>query len=252
MTVRLGLGLIGIGRPWPSDSDIVPDENDVFELLDCAVERGVGIFDTAPAYGLSEERLGAFLQSSRPETRAKIKVFTKVGEQWSQEAGSVVDHSLGALQLSIEKSVRLLGQIDLLQVHKATAELLMNDVFLADLLSIARSYGITELGVSARDERTCEVAVDSGVFSHVQVPFNLTYRELERWILQNRTRVRVIVNRPFSSGGLRGAQTEEEAASFVTSALQDGIVLVGTRQRGHLNQNIELFSRASAEEVQRD
>ncbi len=60
--IKLGLGLIGIGRQWGHAGVEVPEEARVFEFLKGAYELNVDFFDTAASYGSSEERLGFFCE----------------------------------------------------------------------------------------------------------------------------------------------------------------------------------------------
>ena len=64
--VQLGLGLIGIGKPWGHAPAPVPSEPEAIALLESAFAVGIRYFDTAPSYGdgVSEQRLGRFLKSS--------------------------------------------------------------------------------------------------------------------------------------------------------------------------------------------
>ncbi len=55
--LQLGLGLIGIGRPW-GNKQTIPAEDASIALIHGAIEQGITFFDTAPAYGESEEILG--------------------------------------------------------------------------------------------------------------------------------------------------------------------------------------------------
>ena len=64
--VELGLGLVSLGRQWGVRDVDPPNEADAAALLECAVALGIRVFDTAPAYGSSEERLGRFLTSLLP------------------------------------------------------------------------------------------------------------------------------------------------------------------------------------------
>jgi Aldo/keto reductase family len=52
--LTLGLGLIGIGKPWGHAATDVPDETKVRELLETAFTLGIRYLDTAPSYGMSE------------------------------------------------------------------------------------------------------------------------------------------------------------------------------------------------------
>lgn len=90
MSSRLGLGLIGIGRPWPTDDAPVASQRQADEILQAACDLGLALVDTAPAYGSSEAKLGAYLGD--PDSRAaSFQVATKCCEFWTAERGSWTD-----------------------------------------------------------------------------------------------------------------------------------------------------------------
>jgi aryl-alcohol dehydrogenase-like predicted oxidoreductase len=64
----VGLGTVKFGRnegvKYPTSFDI-PDMDELSNLLALAKEIGINTLDTAPAYGLSEERLGELLKGQR-------------------------------------------------------------------------------------------------------------------------------------------------------------------------------------------
>src|SRR4051795_3013288 len=92
--VELALGTIGIGKPWGFANSVVPPESQALELLERAFTLGIRYFDTAPSYGISEERLGRFLCGLSAEERGSVRVATKFGEHWDAAAGEpFVDHS---------------------------------------------------------------------------------------------------------------------------------------------------------------
>src|SRR5690606_24883839 len=66
----LGLGTVKIGRnqgvKYPSGFEL-PTDQQVRGLLAQARDLGINLLDTAPAYGLSEQRLGPLLQGQRQE-----------------------------------------------------------------------------------------------------------------------------------------------------------------------------------------
>lgn len=66
----LGLGTVALGRAeglkYPRPVRIPTDE-DALELLSRARAVGVNLIDTAPAYGLAEERLGSLLPGRRED-----------------------------------------------------------------------------------------------------------------------------------------------------------------------------------------
>ena len=69
-SIELGCGLIAIGRPWGTTAE-VPSEAEAIDFLQFAYDSGIRFFDTAPSYGLSEERLGHFLDLLTPQQRAE-------------------------------------------------------------------------------------------------------------------------------------------------------------------------------------
>jgi len=69
--IEFGCGLIRIGRVWGVDSKEVPTEKEAIEFLEFAFSQGVRFFDTAPAYGLSESRLGKFFKQLTEDERKK-------------------------------------------------------------------------------------------------------------------------------------------------------------------------------------
>jgi len=85
---RTGLTVSSLGLGCgPLGDSAVPVE-DVERLLTCALELGVDLFDTAPSYGESEERLGRFFAAQR----ADVLLVTKGGygvpgaADWSAES----------------------------------------------------------------------------------------------------------------------------------------------------------------------
>src|SRR5690606_12761778 len=129
-------------------------------------------FDTAPSYGLSEERLGHFLDLLTPQQRAEVTVATKFGEHWDKAQGvPYSDHSLDVLKQSLDSSMRLLGHVAILQLHKTTPELL-DDSDVHKALDYAVELGIPKLGVSVSDPLTAKAAIANSKFSVLQLPYN--------------------------------------------------------------------------------
>ena len=238
--VELGLGLIGIGRPWPREHHCVPPYEQVDRLFEAAADLGIRFFDTAAAYGRSEERLGAALRGPLRSRRDELIIATKCGEDWV-DGVSTTDHSPAAMERSVARSVGYLGRIDLLQVHKADPEVLGDQRVLDTLVTLAARYGIPALGVSARDVATCRAALESGLFSSVQCPLNIEDQGLADWIKANRERVTVVVNRPLGSGRLLPDATPDVLYGYVAEHLGRGFVLTGTTNAAHLAQSADII-----------
>lgn len=245
---QFGLGLLEIGREWGYRPSAVPDEQAALEFLRGAFELGVRVFDTAPSYAHSEERLGLFLKELTPSQRASVTVATKFGETWDSSRGEpVTAHDYDSLMASLENSFRLLGQIEVLQVHKSTPAVLRSgEVRCA--LDDARGMGVRVLGASLKDLESAVIACTEHPFTQMQFPFNAENRTMLPAMEEARTSGRqVYVNRPFSEGRLLheggGVQACIEA---VVREEFDGALLFGTRSLAHLRENLTAFETACA------
>jgi aryl-alcohol dehydrogenase-like predicted oxidoreductase len=249
--LALGLGLIGIGKPWGHTGDTVPPETQVQQLLESAFTLGVRYLDTAPSYGVSEQRLSGFLASLEPAQRASLTIATKFGEHWdSRRQQPFVDHRYDALARSLDESLERLGHIDLLQLHKTTPEVLRSrDVERA--LDYARSLGIPNFGASVSDLESADLALSTQSFSVLQFPLNpasLQFRDIAR--RASASGLLAVSNRPFGMGSLLYAElplTQDAAFDFLKSQPFDGIVLTGTKSIEHLRQNWEVFHSVGSE-----
>ncbi|MEV0802785.1 aldo/keto reductase [Kribbella sp. NPDC050281] len=88
---RFGLGGSRLGEPPGPDGDAA-----AVATVDAAYQAGIRFFDTSPAYGESERRLGTALQQ-RP--RSEFLVSTKVA---GEEAGGSVRASVKRLGLAVD------------------------------------------------------------------------------------------------------------------------------------------------------
>ncbi len=98
-------------------------------------------------YVRSEAILGRALSSGYIE-RDKATIATKMGEHWdATERVAHADHRFDRLLQSLDRSMELLGHIDLLQFHKAnTTNIASADVLKA--LDRAAQMGIRTFGAS--------------------------------------------------------------------------------------------------------
>ena len=102
----IGLGTTKLGRTqalkYPEPFEL-PSDDQIRELLATAREFGVNLIDTAPAYGTSEERLGALLPN-----RSDWVIVTKAGEEFV-DGPSHFDFSPAAITRSVERSLQRLA-----------------------------------------------------------------------------------------------------------------------------------------------
>lgn len=245
--VRLGAGLTRLGRPWGVRRAPVPSEAEAREFLTTAMALGVDVFDTAPSYGTSEERLGAFLATLGTEARSRVFVATKFGEQWDAASGAIVDHSYDALARSLETSLRRLGTVDLIQLHRTTPEALRSpDVRRA--LALARASGVAAIGASVSRVDDGRLALELLDAEWLQFPYHAgnAYME-EAFALAQAHGARVLVNRPFGMGALVEESPDDGAESafrFILAQQFSGVILSGTASPIHLRENVAAFARA--------
>ena len=124
---RLGLGTVKLGRnqrvKYPEAFEL-PSDAAARQLLHCARDYGINLLDTAPAYGMSEERLGYLLRGERKDW----VICTKAGEEFSRDYGDGLSETKGAsnfdfepaaLRKSVERSLRRLrtDYLDIVLIH---------------------------------------------------------------------------------------------------------------------------------------
>ncbi len=236
--LSLGLGTIGIGRPW-GNKVTIPDESHSLGLIHFAVENGISFFDTAPAYGESERILGKALKELSAQDRSKITVATKFGEYWNASDNSgFAAHDFETVIKGIDTSLDLLGGIDLLQLHKPSSAVLQSEDF-SKIIAYARSCKIEKIGISFSDVATAEFALKNNEFDSFQFPFNADnadYAGILNELQTNKKETLAIINRPFSTG-----KKIEEGFAFAKKHVTQGIVLTGTTSSEHLKHNIRDF-----------
>lgn len=241
--IKIGCGLISIGRKWASHKFPLNDKKSSLFLKN-AFNLGITLFDTAPSYGDSEKKLGKFVSTLSIEDRKKIKVATKFGEHWDNlKNEAYVDHSYNACKESIDNSIKLLKKIDILQLHKTTLETLNSKDFFKTI-TYAQKKEIKEFGVSIKDFESAKKACSLTFIKWIQLPYNLQWRDQEKTIdyLINKNK-KIIINRPFNSGKIFEKNNKpKEALDFIFKKQFQGYILTGTRNIKHLEQNIRLFN----------
>lgn len=114
---RLGLGTVKFGRntgvKYPTEFAL-PEMKTLRELMAVCKDAGINLLDTAPAYGLSEARLGELLQGERQDW----VIVGKAGEYF-EDGQSHFDFTEAGIITSVENSLRKLktDYLDVLLIH---------------------------------------------------------------------------------------------------------------------------------------
>lgn len=196
-TVQFGLdyGIQGNGQPF---------EEEVFKMLDFAIDNGIEILDTASAYGDSERILGSYI-GIYPEKAKKLRIISKLKpdvfsvnnkDEWKKIA----------LQ-NAQESMERLG------IEKFTAYLFHNASYIFDkdavtALEALKIQGLTErIGVSVYTPEEAMKALEYPSITVIQIPYNLFDRRLD-------------------SCGFFEKAKEQEVIVFARSSLLQGLVIM--------------------------
>ena len=158
-------------------------EADSIATIRSAVERGVTLIDTAPAYGFghSEEIVGKALAEGG--LRSQVQIATKVGLDFS--TGAIYrDSRAASIRTEIEASLRRLRTdvIDLYQVHWPDVETPIEETA-RTLEALRREGKIRAIGVSNYSPAQMTAFRAVGELDAVQSPYNLFEREIEADVL---------------------------------------------------------------------
>lgn len=241
----IGLGTVKFGRnqgvKYPEDFEL-PDDKTLSHLLSVAHECGINLVDTAPAYGLSEERLGNLLAGQRD----KWILGTKVGEQFI--AGkSHWDFSGEATRRSVENSLRLLrtDYLDLVLVHCSDDDLAViehSDV-LETLTQLKLRGDIRAIGVSSKSVEAGLKAVELTDVVMLAYHQDDTSQRPVMDAAQSGSKG-VLVKKALESGH---ARDPGQALRFALKHAAVSSVIVGTINAAHLRANVAAITGAGGE-----
>jgi len=156
-------------------------EEEAVAAIRRALDLGVILFDTAPAYGhgRAEEILGKALGPRRKD----VIVVTKSGIGWTEDGRGVFDGSRRAIMEGLEGSLKRLGTdyIDLLVVHRPDVNAPLPEIA-EGLQEAHRSGKALYVGVSNFTAAQLKQCLPSGPFVANQVGYNLFDRRIEETI----------------------------------------------------------------------
>ena len=176
---RVGLGTWAIGG-WMWGGT---DEREAIDTIHAAIDRGITLIDTAPAYGFgrSEEIVGKALAVR--DLRDRAIIATKVGLEWRD--GNVVRNATRQRILrEIDDSLRRLRTdfIDIYQVHWPDPLVPIEETAAA-MRSLYEQGKIRAIGVSNFSVAQMEAFRRVAPLHVLQSPYNLFEREIESEVL---------------------------------------------------------------------
>ncbi|ATB42627.1 aldo/keto reductase [Cystobacter fuscus] len=190
----LGYGAGPVGSPELS-------EEAAHALLNGVLDAGINLIDTAPSYGLSEERIGRALQGRRHE----FILSTKCG----YGVPGVEDWTGPCITQGIEQALHRLRTdfIDVVHFHSCPVEVLERPG-VVDALQAAVQRGQVRVAAYSGDNEALAWALRSGAFGSVQLSLNLfDQRALDTALPLARERgIGVIAKRPLGNAPWRFPQ----------------------------------------------
>ncbi|WP_437882636.1 aldo/keto reductase [Pseudomonas sp. LRF_L74] len=246
----LGLGTVKLGRDqgvkYPNGFAI-PDDKAALALLAQARELGINLIDTAPAYGVSEQRLGPLLRGQRQDW----VIVSKVGEEFEQ-GQSHFDFSPAHARHSLERSLKRLETdcIDLLLVHSDgnDMQILQHSGLYEELARFKAEGKIRAFGLSGKTAEGGLFALDHG--DCAMVTYNLA-EQGEKPVLDHAAAhgKGILIKKALASGHACLAEGRDPVeASFELLFSHPGVTsaIVGTINPQHLAANVETAARVIA------
>jgi aryl-alcohol dehydrogenase-like predicted oxidoreductase len=266
----LGLGTVELGMPYGLGLPTPPGDQECIDLLRRAYDLGITYFDTAAAYGRSEELLGRTFAgaSERPVIATKTAIRARPDARPLQ--GTQLRRHV---EESVARSLRLLGvdALDLVQVHNSAGPFVTPG--LVELMEELRGRGwVRHWGASTygRDD-ALHLLENAEHFESLQVAHSALDRRLAADVLPacRRHRIGVVLRSVFLKGVLsdryralpdvleplrRAARQLEAVAVTVGTSLSSlalrfaafsswgHVTLVGTASLAELEANLAAYA----------
>jgi len=172
---EIAFGGVEIGIPYgigvETNADML-SQSEAVSLLHAALNSGINFFDTARLYGNSEAIMGRAFKEKRNE----IILCTKCSH-FRNEDGSFPDYKTlkTIIENSLKESLEALqtDYADIYMLHQGDVQILENSDVAKVFTDLKKSGIIRATGVSTYTPEETEMAINSGNWDVIQLPFNL-------------------------------------------------------------------------------
>ncbi len=214
----------------------LPTDNETSKLLNGVLDLGINLIDTAPAYGLSEERIGNFLAPRR----AEFILSTKAGESF-ENGNSTYDFSPPGITKSVERSLKRLktDHLDFLFLHSDGRDLEIQQHAATLMQKLKRSGKVRFVGMSGKTVEGARSAMQWADALMIEYhPKDLSHEK----VLGEAAKagIAVLIKKPLSSGQLPA----REAIPFILKRPEVGSLVIGGLNLSHIRENLKLASGA--------
>lgn len=210
----------------------LPDEATASRLLNGVLDLGINLIDTAPAYGLSEARVGRAIAHRRHE----FVLSSKVGETF-EHGRSTFDYSTDAVLGSVERSLQRMRTevLDLVFVHSNGDDLqILDTTDVVTALQSLRDRGLVRaIGFSGKTVEGARAALDWADALMIEYHADDTSHDEVMHQACDRA-VGVIVKKPLASGVL----DPSSAIRFALAHPSVAALVVGSLSLEHVATNL--------------
>ena len=247
-TSIVGLGTVKIGRnagvKYPK-TFAIPDDKQVINILNTAAEMGINLLDTAPAYGVSEQRLGQLLPQA---AHHDWLLSTKVGEYFdAKTAQSRYDYTQESIRKSVQESCRRLKKdiLDIVLIHSDgnDKEIIEQYGALETLSALKKEGLIRASGMSTKTVAGGLLAINQSDVA--MVTHNLEYQGelavIEQAALVNKG---ILIKKAFASGHISNVTSEEN--DFIRNSVKKCLslpavssIILGSINPDHIRENVQ-------------
>jgi aryl-alcohol dehydrogenase-like predicted oxidoreductase len=186
---RTGLHVSALGLGAGQLGDARLSDGDACALLHAAIDAGITLVDTAPGYGLSEERIGRHLG----ERRERTVLSTKLG----YGVDGVPDWTGPCITAGVEQALQRLrtDRIDIAHLHSCPREVLERGEVI-DALERARESGKVRAIAYSGDNEALDFAQACGRFDGLMASLNVCDQGVADRVLPRLTGEGFIAKRP--------------------------------------------------------
>lgn len=196
---RICLGTVQFGLDYGiNNKKGKPKIDEVHKILDYALEKGIEIFDTANAYGDSEERLGEYIQKRKLEK--DIKVVSKLKPNLFQFDKTNIEST-------VKKEVR--KSLSKLKISHLEGYLLHtpSDMYLDGMIEILNNIKkegfIKNIGVSVYEIEDAIEAAKNEKIDFIQLPYNIFDQRVDKsevYEFAKKNDIKIFARSPFLQG----------------------------------------------------
>jgi 1-deoxyxylulose-5-phosphate synthase len=181
-SAALGIGTVALSVAYgpPGVQRPAPHAAQARRVLLSAIERGVRVIDTAPAYGESETLVGQAL-GDRDGCTIATKLAIPDGGWDLLSPAETRAYVRSSAQASLQALRR--GHLDLLQIHNADEPLIRRMTVVEALARLREEGLVARIGATLYGEAAALAAIDTAAFDVVQIAYSALDRRPERRVL---------------------------------------------------------------------